>query len=382
MNDLLTILQGDVLERLRELTDNSVQCVVTSPPYWGLRDYGVDGQIGLEPTPAEFIAKMVAVFAEVRRVLRRDGTCWVNMGDSYATAGSSAKEAAQRQHSTRYNNGNATGNGCTTWGSRAQPRAKTTGHYKPKDKLLMPHRLAIALCDDGWWIRSDIVWHKPNPMPESCRDRPTTAHEYLFLLTKSARYFYDADAIRTPPSEALLQQVEEGYTGEATKDYAAAGVQDASDVKSRIIANKRKRMKTPAGWDTEPGQHGSVHRDGRTHPTREERKAGARRGSSNEERLNELRNTVQGGNARSVWSINTQGYPGAHFATFPLELPRRCILAGTRPGDLVLDPFGGSGTTAQAALELGRRAALIELNPAYVELIRDRLRKVQIGLAL
>jgi site-specific DNA-methyltransferase (cytosine-N4-specific) len=361
MSDDLTILQGDALEQLKTLPAESVQCVVTSPPYWGLRDYGAEGQIGREETLGEFLAKLVDVFEEVRRVLRNDGICWVNMGDCYAGRGTSADEVDKRHFGRRYVNGQNNGGGCTSWSNRAQSRSKTTGGgIKPKDLTLQPHRLAIALQDAGWWVRDDIVWHKPNPMPESCTDRPTRAHEYIFLLTKSPRYYYNADAIRNPPSEALKQQVREGYNGQATKDFSGAGVQDASEVKRRTIEGQRKRIerarqKVPGGWDTKLGAHGTIHREGQS------------RCEYTDAELNAC-----GANARSVWTINTQRYDGAHFATFPEELPRRCILAGSRPGDLILDPFGGSGTTAFVALGLGRRAVTIELNPDYVALIRER----------
>jgi DNA modification methylase len=259
------IHQGDVLERLREMPNESVNCVVTSPPYFGLRDYGCDGQIGLEPTPQEFIGKLAEVFRECRRVLTKDGTCWVNMGDSYGQS---------------------------------------------KQLLGIPWRLAFALQDDGWWLRQDIIWAKPNPMPESVTDRCTKAHEYIFLLTKSERYYFDAKAIQeraTYPSDGIRVN---------TPKNAALGLK----------------------------------------PTRE---YGHKNGDFR--------------NPRSVWTITPKPYPGAHFAVFPPDIPRRCILAGCPPGGLVLDPFAGSGTTLAIAVSLGRRAIGVELNPEYVALIEERM---------
>lgn len=332
------ILQGQALAMLRTLPDNSVHCVVTSPPYWGLRDYGCDGQIGLEATPAEYIAKMVEIFEEVRRVLRRDGTCWVNMGDTYS---------------------GSFGNS-----------------LKAKNLIGMPWRLALALQDAGWYLRSDIIWSKPNPMPSSVRDRPTTSHEYIFLLTKSAKYWYDADAIRTE------------------------------------LKGSGRPVKMPDGWDTGLGGHGAFHRNGREKGATNSQLYGgpnsgfrvkhcpnnaqpSKKPTKNEEssqrtkvNLNanwdaaEANGTLKGANARTVWTIAIQGYKKAHFATFPTEIPRRCILAGCPPGGTVLDPFLGSGTTYAVALELARNAIGIELNPEYVTLARERIASVTPGMLL
>lgn len=216
--------------------------------------------------------------------------------------------------------------------------------------------------ESGYYLRQDIIWSKLNPMPESVTDRCTKAHEYLFLLTKSARYFYDATAIAEPASQAMLDQVRNGYDGTGTKDFFGAGVQNASDVKSRIIEGARKKARKPAGWATHEGSHGSIHRDGR----------------EQEVTYGEIELTS---NKRSVWTIPTQPYAEAHFATFPPGLIKPCILAGSKPGDTILDPFGGSGTTGQVALELGRKALLIELNQSYIELIKQRC-DVTPGLAL
>lgn len=335
----VTILVGDVREKLRTLADNSVHCVVTSPPYWGLRNYGVDGQIGLEASPAEFIATMVAVFEEVRRVLRPDGTCWINMGDSYNSGSQSNKWEARSAYNDQITDG----------GAKYAGHRKSIKGLKHKDLCMMPHRLAIALQDAGWYVRQDIVWSKPNPMPESVRDRCTKAHEYIFLLTKSERYCFDADAIAEPASW------------------------DAANTK------------TPDGWDNGDGAHGSIHRSGRE-KGRHVRSAGpnAMRGQGSN-RTGESGKANREGrdmsdvgrgatrNKRSVWTMATKPFSEAHFATFPPELPETCIKAGCPPGGTVLDPFFGAGTTGLVADRLQRNCIGIELNPAYAEIARKRI---------
>ena len=301
-----TIHVGDALAVLRTLPDASVHCCVTSPPYWGLRDYGVDGQLGLEETPQQFVAGMCAVFEEVRRVLRPDGVCWVNMGDSYAShgAGGAGKELAYMP-------------------ANAERRArKAPDGLKPKDLVGIPWRLAFALQDAGWWLRSDCIWHKPNPMPESVTDRPTKAHEYVFLLTKSARYFYDEAAVRVEYSEKSGPQLARPYMGMSCPDYAKGRAQDPSETKRRCMESMERRG---------------------------------------------------GANLRTVWTIPTQPFAGSHFATFPEALAERCIRAGCPEDGTVLDPFAGSGTTGAVALKLGRRFVGIELNPAYAEMARQRI---------
>jgi DNA modification methylase len=329
------IIAGDVREVLPTLESGSVQCCVTSPPYFGLRDYNVAGQIGLEPTPDEYVAEMVAVFREVRRVLRADGTFWLNLGDSYSAGGA----------------GPGSGKQITNAGANVKARKAPPG-YKPKDLLGIPWMVAFALRADGWYLRRDIIWAKPNPMPESVRDRPTSAHEYVFLLTKSRSYFYDADAIREPASEAMLQQVADGYGGSDTKDYAASGAQSASGTKSRIIAKARARIDKQRG-------HGRRH-------------------AGFNDRWDNLTGAEQmaiGSNARSVWSISPAPFREAHFATMPPDLAERCILAGSRIGDTVLDPFGGAGTTGLVADRLKRDAVLIELNPEYAAMAAQRIQR-------
>lgn len=382
-----SILQGDVLDGLRELAADSVQCVVTSPPYWGLRDYGVVGQIGLESSPDEHIARLVEVFREVRRVLRPDGVLWCNYGDAYASSPNGGQGQGGIQ-ATR-----AVGRS----GVREGLVDKRVGGLKPKDLIGLPWWLAFALRADGWWLRSDIVWHKPNPMPESCRDRPTRAHEYVFLLTKAERYFYDREPIREEPKP--------WNGGKCVAPDAARGTVGAN------------------GYKQNAREYGEI----------------------------------KGANARTVWTINPQPTPEAHFATFPEALAERCILAGTsahgacaecgapwerivEQGDpdiehqracggdasggysgtaqkdydaaraenpsavkarilagmrerrttgwrptcacgtdavrpcLVLDPFAGSGTTLLVAERLGRDSVGCELNPEYVAIAERRIR--------
>ncbi len=260
----VTIYQGDALDVLRELPSESVHCCVTSPPYWGLRDYGIDGQLGLEKTPEEYVGKMVEVFREVKRVLRKDGTCWVNMGDGYANSGNQV---------TGYNEPDWIKTGGRCEGGKRTIVGRTC--LKPKDLIGMPWRLAFALQADGWWLRPDIIWAKSNPMPESVTDRPTKAHEYVFLLTKSASYFYDQEAVRESLQESTLER---GYSYKDKEHYRSA-----------------KYDKPPSGVSPEMGK----------------------------------RYIPAGRNLRSVWTFATQPFPEAHFATFPEELARRCILAGT-----------------------------------------------------
>jgi DNA modification methylase len=324
------IIPGDCIAGLRTLPDASIYCCVTSPPYWGLRDYGHDGQIGLEATPEAYVARMVEVFREVRRVLRDDGTCWVNLGDSYAGGGGFAPDApcnvarremiaegdckqgafnlSQRQHTRNKSGG-----------------IKPQGAIKAKDLVGIPWRVAFALQADGWWLRQDIIWHKPNPMPESVRDRCTKAHEYVFLLTKGQRYFYDADAV----SEASV---------------------DAGSFRPRSKRSPDKR-EGDRFFATKVGNHA----EGKTYPTR---------------------------NRRSVWTITTKPYSGAHFAVMPADLVEPCIKAGCPEGGTVLDPFAGSGTTLAVAAELGRNGVGCELNLEYIGLAERRIKEARASVAL
>lgn len=341
MTPTLQILNGDCREMLNQIPDASVQCCVTSPPYFGLRDYNAIGQIGKEKSPKQYVESLTEVFQGVKRVLRDDGTVWLNLGDSYASSWPCSRR-------------NKVGNGSLENGKRVARPSRLNGGLKEKDLIGIPWMVAFALRADGWYLRSDIVWAKPNPMPESVTDRPTRSHEYIFLLSKSPRYYYDHEAIKDKPSPALIKQVEDGYNGKAIKDYLSSSVQDASATKSRIIDGYRKRIDKQRG-------HGRRHS-----------------GFNDKwDALTPAEQALLGSNKRDVWTVAPANYREAHFATFPPELIRPCVLAGSKPGDVVLDPFGGSGTTAAVAMQEGRNAILIELNPEYVPLIEQRISKVQ-----
>ena len=290
---------------MRSLPDKSVQCCVTSPPYYGLRDYGVGGQIGLEETPAEFISKLIAVFAEVRRVLRDDGTAWVNMGDSYS---------------------------------------------RDKQLMMMPARLAIAMQDDGWYLRQDIIWNKQNPMPESVRDRCTKSHEYIFLLSKKRNYYFDQQAITEPLTQSSVDRLAQaGWEEQQGSDRVPGKTNGAMKAVGGL---RSKRNSFSRETKATAGEHGqsAQHRPGRDDIDYD-----------------------QSRNNRSVWTVATARFKGAHFATFPPDLIRPCILAGSPRGGVILDPFGGAGTTGMVAMQEGRRSLLCELNPDYAALARARL---------
>ena len=417
MNPTWDVLQGDCIEVMRGMEPESVHCVVTSPPYWGLRNYGVNGAYGLEPTLDEYIGQMVEVFREVWRVLRKDGQLWLNLGDAYASTGRSDRKESPGVGAKQAMK--APGRDIV-WqpGGGSNFGWSLPGGLKPKDLIGLPWRVAFALQADGWWLRSDIVWHKPNPMPESVRDRPTRAHEYVFLLTKSARYFYDADAIREP-------------------------IKDPGSWDGNHKNGFRK-----ADWDGGDAYANQPHLPS-NHAKPDKERGHSRRHAGFNDRWDGMSKEEQqaiGANKRTVWSIATQPYKGSHFATFPEKLVEPCILAGTsergvcsecgapwervveqsrtfesgsgRSGnaisgkngsrvqgggetgdvrrgpvvhtstigwqptcghdsdlaaDVVLDPFCGSGTTGVVALQHGRSFIGIELNPEYVELARKRI---------
>lgn len=355
-----TLLVGDALEKLRTLPDDSVQTCVNSPPYWGLRDYGVEGQIGLEPTSAEYLSRMVAVFEEVRRVLRPDGTCWLNLGDTYASAGWGG--------GSEYSTLNGSGAQFASRAAREKLKSRIVG-VKAKDKLGIPWRVAFALQDAGWWLRSDIIWHKPNPMPESVRDRPTVAHEFVFLLTKSEKYFYNVEEARercvvgaahprrshktiaaASAARAFTRRRRTGLAGDATEYSAEEALGRAAKGKSAASG----RMGREPGW----------------------------RQKQNDSFNAAVNQVVEFRNWRDVWTIPTQPSSLEHFAAFPEELARRCIVAGSKHGDLVLDPFAGTCTTGAVALKEGRRFIGIELNPTYAAMGEQRSRGVTPSLFL
>jgi DNA modification methylase len=298
------IIIGDVRTALSSIPDGSVQTCITSPPYWGLRDYGNDGQLGLEQTPDKYVAEMVAVFREVRSVLADDGTLWLNLGDSYA--GGAAASGGKQKLGPNKDLDN----------QRNDVQLRKTGDgLKPKDLVGIPWRVAFALQADGWYLRQDIIWHKPNPMPESVTDRCTKAHEYLFLLTKSARYYFDNEAIKEPSANLGTTNIRFGGN-----EYG-----DSDDPKHAT-------------------KSGNTYVDSGTR------------------------------NKRTVWTINTKPFKGAHFAVMPEALVEPCILAGSKPDNLVLDPFAGSGTVGVVALRHGRNFVGVELNPEYASLAESRIR--------
>mgnify|MGYP003136450433 CR=1 FL=1 len=289
----IIVIDGDCRDELEKMSAESIHCCVTSPPYWGLRDYGEGDQIGLEATPEAYVEQMVNVFREVRRVLRDDGTVWLNLGDSYSGSGKGPSQGLNgEQHHLEHKTGGIVPAG-----------------LKPKDLVGIPWRVAFALQADGWYLRQDIIWSKPNPMPESVTDRCTKAHEYIFILSKSAKYYYDADAIKEPL---------------VTEPHAPGN--------KKLDASRNDHDQMNKVWGS----------DG-------------------------LRNK------RSVWTVTTKPFSGAHFATFPPDLIEPCIKAGCPKGGTVLDPFGGAGTTGMVADRLGRNAVLIELNADYAQIARDRL---------
>lgn len=430
----VTIYHGDALATLLELESGSVQCCVTSPPYWGLRDYsvlpmvwdgnqeckhewGIEGNRhrggppgkndnigsgqkisraetadiktgcfclkcnawlgchGLEPTPELYVQHEVEIFREVRRTLRDDGTLWLNLGDSYAGGGRAGK------------NGQAYGsleaqNRCNTKVKWGPPTGNIIG-LKPKDLIGIPWRVAFALQADGWYLRSDIIWHKPNPMPESVTDRPTKSHEYLFLLSKSKRYYYDHKAI-----------AENSVTLDTRKPYAPGQVDERGNGHDRGGGQPRK---IPAGWQTGPGSHKSKeHNTG----TMEERRLRSNAKHMNADPQSAGRklyeNTARARDAgvehdspfgatrnkRSVWTVPTYAFPEAHFATFPPDLIKPCIIAGCPSGGTVLDPFAGSGTTLHVSKEFGRKSIGIELNEEYCKLILKRIQQEVLELEM
>jgi len=295
--NLIKFLQGNVFEKVKELDDNSIDCVVTSPPYWGLRDYGVHGQLGLESTYQEHIKNIVKLFRAIKPKLKDSATIWLNYGDSY----SSGKRTSTTNQTLRGNK------------NYGVTRTPIQEGIKEKDLIMIPNRIAIALQDDGWWIRSEIIWHKPNPMPESVRDRPTSCHEKIWLITKSKKYYYDAETIKEQAS-------------------------------GRIAGNKKPQKGTDQKFS--------------------ETKQGL---------LKAQQKPYYFKNKRNVWTITTKPFKDAHFATFPKDLIEPCIKAGCPENGTVLDPFGGSGTTAIVAVENNRNAILIELNKKYIDIAKKRI---------
>ena len=334
------LYHGNVSDVLPQFESESVQMCVTSPPDWGLRDYGVDGQLGLEKTPEEYTEKMVQVFREVKRVLRGDGTLWLNLGDSYAGSGMASGRCWEDGKIPNMSKKQG-----TNTGSLKEKMIIPNG-LKPKDLIGIPWRVAFALQADGWYLRQDIIWHKPNPMPESVKDRCTKSHEYMFLMSKNGRYYYDADAIR----EDCVWDLDGGGTNKRK-----ARQHDGNKNNPDNMINGIRKIKIPGGWDNKPGSHATIHRTGRTEAEYQEAE------------------TKNGRNKRSVWTIATQPYSEAHFATFPPKLIEPCIFAGSREGDVVLDPFFGAGTTGLVCEKYGRKWIGIELSESYAEIAAKRI---------
>lgn len=331
------IINSDCLEGIKMLHDNSVDCCITSPPYFGLRDYGMAGQMGLEETPELFIEKMVEVFEQVKRVLKPAGTLWINIGDSYASAGKN------RTPEQAIKNSGVNGS-LKSQMQLLKQQNKIVGDLKPKDLIGIPWMLAFALRSAGWYLRQDIIWHKPNPMPESVTDRCTKAHEYIFLLSKSMKYHYDHDAIKVEaknPEDDARRIAQQHLANKSNPDDKINGL------RARKSGNK-------------------------------ERKPGSERGCPENSGSNVCSSVPWEGfkaNKRSVWTVATKPFSEAHFATFPEELIVDCIKAGCPVGGLILDPFMGAGTTALVARKLQRNYIGFELNHKYIKIAQKRLQK-------
>jgi len=398
---MINFLQGDVFDNIKKLDDNSIDCVVTSPPYWGLRDYGVIGQLGLEPTYQEHIQNIVKLFRAMKPKLKDSATIWLNYGDSYAATvnGTKVKDIKNDDR-----------------GFVDKPFSTIQGSLKPKDLVMIPNRIAIALQDDGWWIRSEIIWHKPNPMPESTKDRPTSCHEKIWLITKSKKYYYDADAIREPlVSSSINVKIKSNGN---IKNVFGKYKTDENEKKHRQGMSKTRGSKLVETRPKLPSQKEFVKylREKTTLKDLVEntdiKKTTIEHWFRNDEvgfafpsvedwnkikdllddwtekfnnldyaltyvetHLDKIQNNPLGKNKRNVWTITTKPCKEAHFATFPKDLVEPCIKAGCPENGIVFDPFGGSGTTGIVAKLLNRKAILSELNPEYIKIAKIRINK-------
>lgn len=324
------ILVGDAMEKLKELPPQSVQMCVTSPPYFGLRDYNNSRQVGLETTPEAYITRLVEISREIRRVLKKDGTFWLNIGDSYSSGGRASYDPTVVSATSGLRN------------SSAGNARHTPGWAKPKDRLMIPARLAIALQADGWYLRDEVVWFKPNPMPESVTDRTTKAHEFIYLLTRSENYYYDYQAILEPAAyDGRIDTMMKG-----SQKYATSVIPDQAE--HTMAARGHERWPHKLSYKQKGDSYGSNAQPFNS--------------------IHAMQDGIPARNKRSVWRVPTRNFDGAHFATYPPDLIKPCIMAGSRLGDTVLDPFAGRGTTGEVSLELGRNCVLIELNPEYAKL--------------
>ena len=366
----IRVINADVLEGLAHLADESVHCCVTSPPYWRLRDYGYDGQIGLEPTIDAHVAKMVEVFREVRRVLRKDGTLWLNYGDMWAGSWGAQSRGSETAGTLE---GRSQLSARQITAGRRTTRTGSMGAFgglKPKDLVLMPERIALALQAEGWWVRDRVIWHKPNPMPSSVKDRCTPAHETVWHMSKSARYYHDAEAIAEPRTS------DEDANGFRGGSYTCgepgprqvrgnrAGGTPATVATARGIA---KRVKVPGrtvGQYVEARPPGTAPQSGLN---KNEQQSDRRRSGFNDRWDEGEPDAPATRNRRNVWTIATEPYKDGHFATMPTELARLGILAGCPRGGTVLDPFAGAGTTGIVADRMNRSAILIEMKGEYVD---------------
>ncbi len=346
MNNVILI--GHVIQKLKEIPDQYINTCVTSPPYWGLRDYNLPpiewpdgwiGCLGLEPTPEMYVSHIVMVFREVKRVLRDDGTLWLNLGDNYVGSASEHRDIKSFGKNSRISEaGKIAQSGVAREGRKERGAGAVKSGLKPKDLVGIPWMVAFALRADGWYLRQDIIWAKPNPMPESVKDRCTKAHEYIFLLSKSAKYYYDYEAIKEPANPNTNPKI--------------------SKSKIREITKQRKNGNSSIGCDRNYNKTHEI--DGMI--------------KQNTSYENAVCLPVTHRNKRSVWTVSTKPFSGAHFATFPPDLIKPCILAGCPKGGIVLDTFGGSGTTGRVSLENGRNYILIELKPEYTEMSENRIK--------
>jgi len=328
------------IEGLKLLPDNCVDCCVTSPPYFGLRDYGTEEQIGMEQTPDEFVDKLLQVFTEVKRVLKPEGTLWLNLGDSYngyqANVTRGGKLSGQNQHARQF---------------KESGYGLAVKNLKPKDLIGVPWMVAFALRANGWYLRQDIIWHKPNPMPESVTDRCTKSHEYIFLMSKSQKYYYDADSIKPPLTASTINRVKQDVSNQTGSERVPGKTNGnmKAVVKGATFGGNKGRNYTPLPDD--PNFRNGSEQWGREYQISEDGKA----------------------NKKSVWTVTTKPFRGAHFATFPEDLIVDCIKAGCPVGGVVLDPFMGAGTTAMVSRKLDRNYIGFELNKDYISIANKRL---------